>query len=77
MDVKKEYKNHLIARKTMSVISIIIWGAIFVYILYRAITVGIQNMSSIYWAMGGVGIFFVAFEIFSFRICRKKLEELE
>lgn len=38
----------------MSVISIIFWGGYFLYLSYRAITVGIQNVGSFYWVMGGV-----------------------
>lgn len=77
MDVKQEYKAHLTVRKFTAVIFIIVWGAIFVYIIYKAITGGIHNLSSIYWVMSAVSILSIALEIFNYRICRKKLKELE
>ena len=77
MDVKKEYKDHLMAQKIVAVLMIIIGGAILVHILYRALTVGIQNISLSNWIIGGVCISAIVFEIFSFRFSAKKLKELE
>lgn len=77
MDIKKEYKNHLFARKIISIISIVIWSGIIFYIFYKFITTGFQNISSIYWAIVGVSIFFITFEIFYLRTCKKKIKELE
>ena len=77
MDVKQEYKGYLRVKKIMSVISIIFWGCYFLYLSYRAITVGIQNVGSFYWVMGGGGVFFIAFNLFGFRMYKKKIEEIE
>lgn len=77
MDIKKELRDHLVARLVGAAFIAILMVALLVVNLKDIIEMGYVNADFKDWLLVIAPIMFLVYEIFNFKIVWKKLKELD